>query len=405
MDRKPSWSDRIKESTSTLAETTDSAAATANSTTTPRKWHIDLEPAPERYAWHAPTSRHPPVPSEVQSSSCDNNAAPKYQSDDGVYPPRKDSLGKQAALRVTPLLFGDADSSGSDYSVEEDGIVQMNMGTTDGCGSSKPPIVEGGVFEESAFDRNAETAKLRSISSSAKGSTASTVYLSTDSDDSNGKYFRYRGRSKSQGTDKTRSGRSARGSMTLMSRVEEFLKSNAKFTDRTWLKKRPRRNRVVSVALGRSVTLREFLTEPVSDPEHTRDPSIPRHAKRRLRRTQSFSDLRHNVKSGGTYCGNEDCIPTAGILSSEEHLQSSTSNTTHPKNLDDSSQSQPAAIRTQWDILDSSAPMDIKGIDGTDSTERLEIGPISPKPWKLSRVLPRTTRSNDGIESAQRLCR
>ena len=303
------------------------------------------------------------------------SAIPEQQphDDNGAYPPRNDSLGKKAATRVqraTTLPSKEADTSFPDSS-------HTNV--------SEPS-------SEKDVDKIRDPKMLQPISRHFKNSTTSRS--STDNSDSQGKesgarvrrepfsfgsivdeLFRSDSRtpgrlvaqasSTDSGDDRVQEGCNRRPSR-LVSRVEEFLRSNGKIKDRAWLKKRARRLKLGSISMGHPVTLQDFLSKDGSNSEHTEDPEIQTSRRRKLRRTQSFSDLRHNVKSDGT--GGENKTATTGTRMSQATRD--ISKTTHSMNANRHLMN-PPMVQTQWDILGSAAPMDTKGTSSADSMSRL----------------------------------
>jgi hypothetical protein len=467
--------DKITDSTPSSAQAAESSTAPARSRNVidPEKWHINLKPAPHRYAWNVPTCKEAPIPPKDVTSSIPNisvseaekkshfpwgghnakckttSAIQKHQpyDDDGAYPPRKDSLGKQAAtkaLQETTLLSEEADTQIPDSrptNVQDNRIMPQSLGSVrDDIGDHKPvgmaeprnPLfVESDVSHLSSKnpDKITDAKMLQPIAMPTRGSTTSTPHSRTDNSDNQGKESGARGGRQSfnfastvdefrsdgktpgrlaaqaSSTDssdnqvKEDGNRRTRGPSNLVSRVEEFLKSNGRLTDRAWLNKRTRRRKLVSISMGNSVTLQEFLTGLGSISEHTEDSKVHTPRRRRLRRAQSFCDLRHNVKSDGS--DGESQGPTSDILSQKPW---NILKTVPQINLDGDL----PMIQTQWDILDSAAPMEIKGISGVmaeaDGLQGLGDSSMCEKPWDIHKHPPMSIGGIDGKKSAQNLC-
>jgi len=155
--------------------------------------------------------------------------------------------------------------------------------------------------------------------------------------------------------------------LALVTRVEGFLKSNGKMRDHPWFKKRARRLGLLSTSTKHPINHQDPISKAESSWKHPRNSEFQMSRRRKLRRTQSFSDLRHNVKSDGSNGDNE--MPSARlsqIWGDNLKMTHLVRHMHHPtsSNID-------SLVQTQWEILRTSAPMDIKGTNSVESTSSL----------------------------------
>ncbi|TVY34387.1 Multisubstrate pseudouridine synthase [Lachnellula occidentalis] len=363
-----------------------------------------------REAEKPPHSRHRAGTAEHKTTSTLPEQHPR--TDYSAYPPRNDSLGKKAAartraLRATTLPSREADPLFPDLRptyVDRTQRPHKDLGSVSGKGDGHKPMrmallsVEDDSEPSSArvIDKITHPNMLHDyFSMPVKDSPASTSYPSTDNDNSEFKVsspqghrepltfdsvvdevFRLRGKTPGrlvvQGSS-TDSGETQvkdswnRHPATLVTRVEGFLKSNGKIKNHPWFKKRARRLELRSVSMKHPNNLQDSESKAGSGWKHTGNTEVQISRRRKLRRTQSFSDLRHNVKSDGRNGDNE--IPRTRSSQIRRDNLKVTHPDHHMHHLTSSNIESP--IQTQWEILRTTAPMDIKGTSSTESTPSL----------------------------------
>lgn len=400
-----------------------------------RKWHFDLTSAPHRYAWNAPTSKQAHLPLRDGSSSGQDLKAREAEkpshfrhrtgtaehkltstipeqhptTDYSAYPPRNDSLGKKAAtrkLRAITLPSREADLSYPDSgptNVERTRRLHKDIGSVsgkdDGYKSVRTPLPRGTLSVESdpsesssarVLDKITHPNMLQPFYMPVKDSTASTTHSGTDNDNSEVKesgpqgrrepftlgtvvdeLFRSSGkipgRLAGQESSSTDSGDTQIKDSRNRHALTRFLKSKGKIKDHPWFKKRARRLELLSIPTKYPINLQDSLSKAGSSWKHTGNPEVQMSRRKKLRRTQSFSDLRHNVKSDGRNSDNE--IPSTRLSQTRKNKLKMTHPARHvhhptSSNID-------SLVQTQWDILRTTAPMDIKGTSSTESTPSL----------------------------------